>query len=187
MTLYSGALFLHVLGALALFVALGLEWTGLGFMRRSSSLQEARQCFRVLMLPPKIYGPTLAFILLPGIYMAVVAWGNAAWINTAFAAVLVLVITGRVLTMPRMIAIGKALSAEDESLSAEIHERFNDRFIWKSLYVRVAMAVGIIFLMTFRPGIVGSLVAMVVAAGIGFAIGVPAWQPSVQPVESEAA
>ena len=36
---YSIALFLHIVGALGFFVALGLEWTGLGQIRSAMTLE----------------------------------------------------------------------------------------------------------------------------------------------------
>jgi len=43
MTLYSLALFLHIVGALGLFIALGLEWTGLWYLRRAGTAEQAQQ------------------------------------------------------------------------------------------------------------------------------------------------
>ena len=42
--LYSIALFLHVLGALGMFVALGVEWTSLRNLPHATSAREARGC-----------------------------------------------------------------------------------------------------------------------------------------------
>ncbi len=42
MTFYSIALFLHIVGALGLSVALGLEWVSLFKLRRLANFEEAR-------------------------------------------------------------------------------------------------------------------------------------------------
>jgi hypothetical protein len=42
MTDYSIALFLHIVGALGLFVALGLEWTNLRYLQQVTTTEQAR-------------------------------------------------------------------------------------------------------------------------------------------------
>ena len=42
MSYYSIALFLHIVGALGLFVALGLEWTGLWQLRSPTTSEQVR-------------------------------------------------------------------------------------------------------------------------------------------------
>jgi hypothetical protein len=38
----SVILFLHIVGAIGIFVALGLEWTGLSQLRNAQALEQAR-------------------------------------------------------------------------------------------------------------------------------------------------
>lgn len=45
---YSIALFLHIVAALGLFAALALEWTSLFYLRRSVTVEQARQWMNVL-------------------------------------------------------------------------------------------------------------------------------------------
>jgi hypothetical protein len=186
MTLYSTALFLHVVGALVLFTAFALEWTGLRFLRRTKTIQEVRQWMLVLGLPKRLYLSALAAILLPGIYMAVARWGSPAWIDVAFVLVLLLAATGIVITRSRMMAIGRALATGSDAVSAELRSRLTDRVLWASIHVRTGLGIGIIFLMTERPGLVGSLFAVAVAACLGFAVALPGWKASslqTQPAE----
>jgi hypothetical protein len=51
-------------------VALGLEWTGLWYLRRATTAQQAGEWLRVFALLRWIDAAAWAAILLPGIYMA---------------------------------------------------------------------------------------------------------------------
>ncbi len=42
---YPLALYLHIVGALGFFVALGLEWTSVHQLRRALSASQIRDCF----------------------------------------------------------------------------------------------------------------------------------------------
>ena len=42
MNAYTIVLFLHIVGALGFFVALGLEWTGLSQLQSAMSLEQVR-------------------------------------------------------------------------------------------------------------------------------------------------
>ena len=47
---YSIALFLHIVGALGLFMALGLEWTGLWQIRSAMTTEQVRGWMGILRL-----------------------------------------------------------------------------------------------------------------------------------------
>ena len=75
MTLYSIALFLHIVGALLLFVLLTIEGLAL------------RQGFTAARLN-RALGPIAALaILVPGIYMTVSQWGWKGWIVVGITSV----------------------------------------------------------------------------------------------------
>lgn len=172
MTLYSSILFLHVLGALTLFIAFGLEWTGLGGLRRATTLDVVRAWLQVLAKLRFVYLSALALILIPGIYMAEVGWGWPAWVVGALIAVIILSIVGMTVTKSGMMAIGQALASETETVSPELRARLHNSTLWMSVHLRLGIAVGIVFLMTVRPGLVGVLVAFGVAVVVGFGLGI---------------
>ena len=90
MTLYSVALFLHIVGALGLFAALGLEWTSLRQLRRAASAEQAREWLNALGLVRRLGPASLAAIFLSGLYLVATAWGIVAWIAVALGAMLLL-------------------------------------------------------------------------------------------------
>src|SRR5262245_36637301 len=163
MTLYSFALFLHIVGALGLFIALGLEWTSLWSLRRAATAEETHQWLPVFAWLRRIYLVSWAAILLPGFYMTATVWRGVAWISIAFAAIILIVVLGVALTGRRMAAIERAVAMESGSLSPTLRQRLGDPLLWTSIQVRAAIALGIVFLMTVKPGLAGSLFTISVA------------------------
>jgi hypothetical protein len=82
---YDAAHFLHVVGALGLTAAFGVEAAGLVGLRRATDADEALLWLRsrrwVLLIGPASIGLVLA----TGIYLTVVEWGPDAWILVSLA------------------------------------------------------------------------------------------------------
>lgn len=172
-SLYSIALFLHIVGALVLFVALGLEWTSLLYLRRAATTEQAREWLKIFTSLRRLYPISWIVILIPGFYMAATVWGGVAWITVALAAVILLAVLGAALAGRRMAAIGQSVAGESGPLSATLHSRLEDPLLWASLRVRTAIALGIVFLMTVKPGLIGALITMGVAVLLGLAFSLP--------------
>lgn len=187
MTFYSFALFLHIVGALGLFIGLSLEWTSLWHLRRTTTAEQVKQWFLNFALLRRIYPASWAAILLPGIYMTATVWGGVAWIGIAFAAIFLLPILGAAISGRRMAAIGPVMAAERGTISPTLRQQLADPLLWVSIQVRLAIALGIIFLMTVKPGPVGSLLTIGVAVILGLASALPAWsQVRLQEAERSA-
>ena len=163
---YAIALFLHSVGALGLFVALGLEWTSL-LQRRATSAEQARERMRIAAGVRGVSGASLATLLLSGLYLTATVWGGVAWIAVALAAMVLLAVLGAALSGPRMAAIGQVV--EHGPLAP-----VPDPLLWVSMQTRLAVALGIVFLMTFKPDLNGSLVTIAVAAVLGLVAALPA-------------
>ena len=173
--LYSVALFVHILGALGLFMALGLEWAGLRQLRRAATAEQARAWLSAVAVLPRLYAPAAIAILLSGLYMVATAWSwTAGWPGVALAALVLLAAFGAALTGPRMASIGRA-AVEIGPVSPALRQRLRDPILWTSIQTRVAIAVGIVFLMTVKPALGGALLAIGVAALLGLAATIPAW------------
>src|SRR5882762_8320262 len=162
MSLYPIALFLHVVGALLLFVTLTVEGVALGQLRRASTTEEAHGAAAMLRVN-RVVGPLSALgVLIPGLYMTATSWGWVAWIEVALASWLAVAVLGAV----NGIRIGAL--ARSQALLAEIR---NPTFLI-SWTTRVGIVLGVIFLMTVKPGTAGAVIATVVAAAAGAALGV---------------
>ena len=152
---YSLALFLHVVGALGFFVALGLEWTSLRHLRRAATVEQVREWMRVPAEMGRVGMIAMVMLLAAGFYMMVTVWGGVAWIMVTLGALVLAIPLGMVLTRRRMAAIGRTVSAETGPLSPTFHQLLHDPLLSISIQTRVAIAVGIVFLMTVKPDLIG--------------------------------
>jgi len=151
MTLYSVALFVHVVGALLLFVTLTVEGVAL------------RQAAPPLLRLNRIVGPLSALgVLLPGLYMTATSWGWVAWIVVALASWLAIAVLGAVNGI-RIVALER---------SADLKTGVRNPMFLISWMTRVGLTLGVVFLMTVKPGAVAALLAILIAAAAGAALGV---------------
>jgi len=173
MNYYSIALFLHVVGAMGFFVALGLEWTSLRQIRKATASEQIRALMRVSNSTRRLGMVSMLIILITGFYMMAIAWGAAAWIIVTLGSLVLVIVLGMTLTGPRMAYIGPAPATEKGPVSPNLHALANRQLLWISIQTRVAIALGIVFLMTVKPGLVGSLLTIGVAIIFGLASALP--------------
>lgn len=164
--LYSLALFFHVLGALGMFAALGIEWTGLRNLSKASNTQEARGWLGLFRVLRHFYPASFVTILVTGIYMMAATWGGAPWIAIGFLGLLAMPAIAGTMTARRVRRIGPELGGSVE-LDGSLRGRLADPGLRLSHRLRIGLAVGIIFLMTVKPGWIGSLAAIVAFTALG--------------------
>jgi hypothetical protein len=162
MNLYSIALFLHVVGALLLFVTLTVEGVALGQLSRAASTDSAGRAAGMLRLN-RIVGPLSALgVLVPGLYMTVTTWGWVAWIVVALVSWVVIAVLGTVNGI-RILALER---------SGGLLGGIQNPVFQISWLTRVGIALGVIFLMTVKPGAALAVVAILVAAAVGAGLGI---------------
>ena len=170
MTLYTIALFFHVVGALGFFIAIAFEWVSLIQLQRITTVDQVNEWFKSKAPLQGIAGISMLVILIAGFYMTFAAWGGADWIEVAFGALIVQSIIAGVLTTPHMRAIRKAIATESGPISPTLRGLLNHPLLWVSMLTRVGIALGIVFLMTVKPALMGSLIALGVAILLGLAL-----------------
>jgi hypothetical protein len=142
MSLYSLALFLHIVGALALFALLTIEGVSL------------RQGTR----PPRIsrmLGPISGLlVLVPGLYMSATSWGWQGWILVSLVSWLLLAAGGAFTGVQLM------------------RGRLDRQTASVSWLVRVGIALGVVFVMTVKPAAVVAVAVVVISGIAGGAAGV---------------
>src|SRR5213593_2186165 len=171
MSLYALAVFLHIVGALGLFAALGLEWAGLLNLRRAGSAGQAQEWARLLASVRKVAGPAVLTILVTGIYLMATRWGGQGWIGVGFGGLVLIALLGATLTGRRTGAIVRAATSDPASLG----DRVRDPVLIVSAWLRTALALGVVFIMTTKPAAAGAVTALGVAVVLGLAAGFPAW------------
>jgi hypothetical protein len=161
MTLYSIALFLHVVGALLLFVTLTVEGVALRQLHRAATTEAAQGAATLLRLN-RIVGPLSALgVLVPGLYMTATSWGLVGWIVVALVSWVLIAVLGavngiRILSLERSNAVLTGIR--------------NPGFLISWL-TRVGIALGIVFLMSVKPGAIAAISTVVLGAAAGAALG----------------
>lgn len=139
MNLYSIALFVHITGAVLIFVLLTVEGVGYRVGYSSAALN-------------RVLGPISALmIFVPGIYMAVTQTGWQPWVVLGLASYLLIASLG---AFTGIRVMRGEMSVRTATLS------------WLA---RVGIAAGVLFDMTVKPDVVVSIAAILVACGLAMA------------------
>ena len=161
MTFYSIALFLHVVGAVLLFVTLTVEGIALRQLHRAATMEAAQGAAAMLRLN-RIVGPLSTLgVLIPGLYMTATNWGWVAWIVVALVSWVAIAVLGAVNGI-RIVALERSWA-----LLTGIR---NPMFLMSWL-TRVGIALGIVFLMTVKPGAAAAVITILLAAAAAAALG----------------
>jgi hypothetical protein len=171
MSIYGVALFLHILGAFGLIAALAIEDTVLRGLRRAVTVEEARSWLGAMRVLRLLAPASIALILVMGLYLTATTWGWRGWIVSGLAALVLVGVLGGVLTGTRMARIGPAVGRAHGPLSEDLHRQVLDPVLLLSARLRTGLVVGSLFLMSVKPPPAWSLLAIVVAAAAGFAVG----------------
>ncbi len=166
MTLYAFALFVHIVGSLLLGTAFTAEGIGLFHLRRASGDAAVQQWEGVIGLG-RIFGPaSVVTILASGLYMMISSWGWVSWIAVGLFAWVLIAVLGA-LNGIRLSLLVRRITA-----GASPRTALRSRAFVISWLTRLALAVGVVFLMTNKPDLLAALVTVVVAAATGVVAGV---------------
>ena len=173
MNLYTIALFFHVSGAIGYFVGIGTWLFILVGLRRAKRVEQVRGLVNLIGLSGPFTGISLLLILVTGFYMALTAWSlQTGWIAVALISLILLVPSGAALIEPRRRAIARlAREAPDGPLPQLLEQRTHDPVLLTAQQTVAALLLGIVFLMTNKPALTGSIIVMVVALLLGVTSG----------------
>lgn len=170
MNYYLIAKFIHIVGAFGFFIVLGIEWLSLRNLRRATRPADVHEWTRVVRGVQRLGPPSMVAILLSGFYMMAVARMHVAWLVISFGTLIVLAVLAVTVTQRRVAAIGRSLEAVTESIPASLPPLLRQPLLWIVTQIRVALALGIVFLMTLKPDLIGSLLTIGIAALLGLVL-----------------
>jgi hypothetical protein len=170
MSAYSIALFLHLVGVLALFAGIGLEQTAMRRLRNALSLAQVREWMTVLRGLRRIDAPAGLTILLSGGYLAEHGAGHHAWIAAGIIGMVAMAVLGAAVGRPRLLAIATALPETDGPVSSSLRARLENPVLRASGATRAAIGLGVVFDMVVKPAATGAVIVLVVALVIGAAM-----------------
>ena len=169
MTLYALILFLHLTGAVLLFLAFGIEWTAVSFLGKSATAAEAQNWLRLGRLAPIVNGPALLLIILSGGYLASLTGAmKQGWIPATFIGIAIVVLLGVTINVPFLRKI-RLTSAED---GEKLLPALRTKALPVSVRLRVFTALGIIYLMAAKLTFAQSMLVLLIAllGGLFFSI-----------------
>jgi hypothetical protein len=158
-------LFLHIVGVLTLFASLWLEAVGLRQFQRSNTVGEAAPWLALFTLVLRLYPTALGVILLTGGYLAtnVGAW-QFGWVRISMAALVITTIVGLIGAMRVRGLYRQTRNAGDTD--DLIDRRLRSPWVTVVLGVRVAVALGILYVMVSKPYGVPSLMIILIPAAL---------------------
>ncbi len=170
MSIYNIVLFMHILGAIGTFLSIGGWLFILVSLQRAQRSEEVRALMHVAGLLGSLGDGSGALLLIAGIYLAVSAWSLlTSWILVALVSLILILLANGALTGPRRSAIIKQLerSAPEGEISLELWQHIHNPLLWAASQTTAVLLMGIVFLMTTKPGLGGSISVMAVALVLG--------------------
>jgi len=165
----SLVLFTHVVGVLALFVGLGLEWIGLDGIQRSTTRAEALPWLRLIAIVPPLFGTALAAIVVSGFYLGarVGVLGND-WMRASYGALLLIAIVSGPVSRSPMRALKRVADVPADGTVA-LRAAAASPILRLSLRIRMAFGLAIVFLMIAKPAAGESLLVLALASMVTIA------------------
>lgn len=174
MSVYQLLIFVHVLGAVGVFVAMGIEAVSLPRLQRAETPAEARDALRAVAPSGRLGPLAMLTALASGVWMMAVAWRHQAWIVTAFIALVGMGLAGGAVTGRGMRRLGAALAAERGPALSETFRSVRSGVPFAaSLRVRTVLGIGILALMTMKPDPGGAWLILLAAGLAGVVAAVP--------------
>ncbi len=169
----SVGIFIHVVGGIGMCVALGIEWTGLWQLRNVVQPMQVRAAMGVVKGANKVGFISMLITVLVGLYMIWIEWGFVSWIIVSLVALLAVIVLNLAVTRPRMVAIGQTFAKDKGVITEAFHSQANHPLLWVSIQSRLAILLGITFLMIAKPEPAISLLTMGIAVVFGLASAIP--------------
>jgi hypothetical protein len=189
--LYPILLFLHVTGAICIFVGFGTLLLGTAALRRAKRVEQLRAIAGPMVAGRRVGREHVSVIdvvviigvllvAATGLYMALSTWGGwrTDWIKVAMISFALMAPVGPLVINPRLHALARAA---DEAPSGPLPEPLflntHDPILGTALWTLTAWLLGIVFLMTNKPSLGHSIAAMAVSLAVGLgASGLALWR-----------
>lgn len=178
MTEYEIALFLHIVGTVGMFAGIGTSIGVLHFARRAVDVASVRALMGLGAPAGRAIPLFSVVVLATGAYMVEDVWDwERPWIYISLVGFFILFAMGPLVNAQRMKAIGmEAGQSQEQSISPDLRDKLEDPVLATSERTMTMATVGIIYLMTAKPELGDSLIAMGVAVIVGLLLSVPEWR-----------
>lgn len=186
MSRYSVEVFLHVMGAILVFVGYGSLLLAVAAMRRATRSEQLHAITSTLLASRRIGRERISaidvvaiagvvVIAVTGLDMALsLQLIRAPWIDVAIGSFLMLAPIGPLVINPRLHRIADAVDlGPNGPISSSLRTLVRDPILTVALGGSLGILVGLVFLMTTKPALGTSLAAIVITIGAGLALSWP--------------
>lgn len=175
--MYDVALFGHLIGVVLLISAVVITVTGLLRAQRASTIGQLRMATGGVPVADRLIPPAMLLVLGFGLYLVsrhgddgTIAW-DAGWVDVSFVIFAVMAVLGPAVEARRVKALWTAAcSAADEVITPEVDRMRRDPVLTHVSLFGSCQLVALLFLMSNKPGLPGSLSTTVVAALVSVAL-----------------
>jgi hypothetical protein len=165
--LRSNLLFIHVVSAMGVFTALGMEALALTQLRRASDGATARAALAALGSGQRVAGLSMLGLILTGFGLAAAYWHwQGAWMGLGLAGVVAIGTIGGLMTGRRVRRLRKSLG--EGGMGPSLSEALP--VLRTSFVMRAALLAGVVYLMTVKPVPVVSLGVLGTAVVVGLVV-----------------
>ncbi len=173
MLAYNIALFIHFVGLISVFGGFVIVARAGPRLRAATDMEQVRSWLTLLNTIGPMFGAGYGLLLLSGIYMTATRWRAAhPWLVVAVLSLVAIWIVGGVIVGRHVRAINAAAEATKGSISGELAFQIANPSLWRTVGALNGVAMGVVFVMTVKPGWLVSISVAVIAAVIGALVGV---------------
>ncbi|WML60430.1 hypothetical protein [Neobacillus sp. PS2-9] len=167
--LYNIVLFIHILGAVIMFVAVAFTLLAMISMLYSTKTEGLRNWAALAVKLDGLLPFSVILILVPGLYLVFTSWGwGNSWVDISLALLLIMTVMGPIINLRRLKSILNGAIDETEVVpSAGLLEKVRDRILWNSVLIMTMLTISILFLMTVKLSMSGSIITIVIAIILG--------------------
>lgn len=170
--LYNVVLFLHILGAVIMFMAISILALSMLSLLHAKETEDVKRWSGLAVKTDALFPLSTLIIIVPALYLVFSTWGwGIAWINVSLAALLGTSFLGPIINLRRLKGILAVAEAETDSVpSSDLVRKVRDPVLWNSVSVMAMLVFGILFLMAVKLPLVGSLITMAIALVAGLVL-----------------
>jgi hypothetical protein len=174
---YRIVLYVHLVSLLLATGAAAVTHVAHHALRRARTLSEAGRCGLTMKSAARAFPPAVVGLFGSGAYMVSDAWSwSAAWVVAAVAGLAAIVLLGDLVNgrNGRALgqAIGRTLAAQgDGPVTAEVTRLLESRLAIAASFTPTLLMLGVVYLMTAKPGAAGCAAALLVPLAASAAAG----------------
>ena len=180
-------LFIHILGVVAVFGGLVLFQNTGRRLRAAPTWAEARAWLSLLRQVPGMFIGGSVMLLASGLELARVQWGlTTPWVVVAVITVLSVALFGIFGLRPSLARLASLSNEREGAIPAEMRVVFTAPSLWSPIFAMNGAVLGVLWLMTNKPGWTISIGVPLALAAVGAVLGRALYRPGIAGTDREA-